>query len=98
VLCGARLPLGGEPWIGGNGRESGRGLHGLVTGWVPRVVAKEEEEERGQGAEQQQARRSTGGGTMVSASKEMAVYCFDTLVSHYTGDVVPTPGFEEGQL
>jgi hypothetical protein len=28
----------------------------------------------------------------------MAVYCFDTLVAHYTGDVVPDPGFEEGQL
>jgi hypothetical protein len=35
---------------------------------------------------------------MVGASKEMAVYCFDTLVAHYTGDVVPDPGFEEGQL
>jgi len=33
---------------------------------------------------------------MVGASKEMAVYCFDTLVAHY--DVVPDPGFEEGQL
>jgi hypothetical protein len=33
---------------------------------------------------------------MVGASKEMAVYCFDTLVAHYTGDVVPDPGFEEG--
>jgi hypothetical protein len=38
------------------------------------------------------------GGKMVGASKEMAVYCFDTLVAHYTGDVVPAPGFEEGQL
>ncbi|KAH9566094.1 hypothetical protein CY35_04G112100 [Sphagnum magellanicum] len=35
---------------------------------------------------------------MVGASKEMAVYCFDTLVAHYTGDVVPAPGFEEGQF
>ncbi|KAL3680830.1 hypothetical protein R1sor_023786 [Riccia sorocarpa] len=33
---------------------------------------------------------------MVSASKEMAVYCFDTLVAHYTGDVPPPPGFESG--
>eukprot|EP00249_Psilotum_nudum_P009292 c21836_g2_i1 orf=248-871(-) len=33
---------------------------------------------------------------MVSASKEMAVYCFDTLVAHHTGDVVPPPAFEEG--
>ncbi|KAJ7559218.1 hypothetical protein O6H91_04G074500 [Diphasiastrum complanatum] len=32
---------------------------------------------------------------MVSASKEMAVYCFDILVAHYTGDVVPPPAFEE---
>lgn len=38
------------------------------------------------------------GGKMVSASKEMAVYCFDTLVAHYTGDMPPPPGFEEGQL
>lgn len=35
---------------------------------------------------------------MVSASKEMAVYCFDTLVAHYTGDVAPPPGFETGTL
>ena len=35
---------------------------------------------------------------MVAASKELAVYCFDTLVSHYTGDVVPAPAFEEGHL
>ncbi|KAJ7530421.1 hypothetical protein O6H91_14G003500 [Diphasiastrum complanatum] len=33
---------------------------------------------------------------MVSASKEMAVYCFDILVAHYTGDLVPPPAFEEG--
>lgn len=54
---------------------------------VPRVLGQEEEKER-----------SKEGAKMVSASKEMAVYCFDTLVSHYTGDVVPAPGFEEGQL
>lgn len=35
---------------------------------------------------------------MVSASMEMAAYCFDTLVAHYTGDAVPPPAFEEGQL
>lgn len=35
---------------------------------------------------------------MVSASKEMAVYCFDTLVAHYTGDLVPPPAFEEGHF
>jgi AMMECR1 domain-containing protein len=33
-----------------------------------------------------------------SASKEMAVYCFDTLVAHYTGDAAPPPGFEEGHF
>lgn len=34
---------------------------------------------------------------MVAASKEMAVYCFDTLVSHYTSELVPPPAFDEGQ-
>ena len=34
---------------------------------------------------------------MVSASKEMVVYCFDTLVAHYTGEVVPPPAFDDGQ-
>ncbi|CAM6087633.1 unnamed protein product [Calypogeia fissa] len=33
-----------------------------------------------------------------SASKEMAVYCFDTLVAYYTGDAAPAPGFEEGHF
>eukprot|EP00246_Nothoceros_aenigmaticus_P006325 TRINITY_DN19152_c0_g1_i1.p1 TRINITY_DN19152_c0_g1~~TRINITY_DN19152_c0_g1_i1.p1 ORF type:complete len:208 (-),score=25.00 TRINITY_DN19152_c0_g1_i1:248-871(-) len=34
---------------------------------------------------------------MVSASKEMVVYCFDTLLAHYTGDIVPPAAFPEGQ-
>jgi uncharacterized protein (TIGR00296 family) len=34
---------------------------------------------------------------MVSASKEMVVYCFDTLVAYYTGELVPPPAFEDGQ-
>ncbi|GAB4855173.1 hypothetical protein Ancab_023800 [Ancistrocladus abbreviatus] len=34
---------------------------------------------------------------MVSANKEMAVYCFDTLVSHYNSEEAPPPAFEEGQ-
>ncbi|KAJ6804576.1 uncharacterized protein M6B38_259985 [Iris pallida] len=34
---------------------------------------------------------------MVSANREMAVFCFDTLVSHYNGDQAPPPAFEEGQ-
>lgn len=34
---------------------------------------------------------------MVSAKKEMAVYCFDTLVAHYNGNQVPPPAFEEGE-
>ncbi|KAL2925555.1 hypothetical protein RDABS01_028542 [Bienertia sinuspersici] len=34
---------------------------------------------------------------MVSANKEMAVYCFDTLVAHYNSDQVPPPAFEEGE-
>jgi hypothetical protein len=42
--------------------------------------------------------KTSRGAKMVGASKEMAVYCFDTLVAHYTGDVVPDPGFEQGQL
>eukprot|EP00271_Cylindrocystis_brebissonii_P005345 TRINITY_DN17352_c0_g1_i1.p1 TRINITY_DN17352_c0_g1~~TRINITY_DN17352_c0_g1_i1.p1 ORF type:complete len:209 (+),score=30.23 TRINITY_DN17352_c0_g1_i1:723-1349(+) len=33
---------------------------------------------------------------MVAANKEMAVYCFDVLVAHYTGDSVPAPSFEGG--
>lgn len=34
---------------------------------------------------------------MVSANKEMAVYCFDTLVAHYNSDQPPPPAFEDGQ-
>ncbi|XP_008786320.1 uncharacterized protein At2g38710 [Phoenix dactylifera] len=34
---------------------------------------------------------------MVSANREMAVYCFDTLVAHYNSDQAPPPAFEEGQ-
>ncbi|XP_021761321.1 uncharacterized protein At2g38710-like [Chenopodium quinoa] len=33
---------------------------------------------------------------MVSANKEMAVYCFDTLVAHYNSDQIPPPAFDEG--
>eukprot|EP00850_Spirogloea_muscicola_P003273 SM000013S26442 [mRNA] locus=s13:402583:403857:+ [translate_table: standard] len=35
---------------------------------------------------------------MVGACKEMAVYCFDTLVAHYTGDDLPTPSFPGGRF
>lgn len=69
---------------------------------VPRIgVGKEEEKEKDKEKEKKgPASHSVKEKKkkMVSASKEMAVYCFDTLVSHYTGDVVPAPGFEEGQL
>ncbi|GFZ05996.1 AMMECR1 family [Actinidia rufa] len=34
---------------------------------------------------------------MVSANREMVVYCFDTLVSHYNSEQVPPPAFDEGQ-
>lgn len=34
---------------------------------------------------------------MVSANKEMAVYCFDTLLAHYNCEQPPPPAFEEGQ-
>ncbi|XP_010933479.1 uncharacterized protein At2g38710 [Elaeis guineensis] len=34
---------------------------------------------------------------MVSANREMAVYCFDTLVAHYNSEQAPPPAFEEGQ-
>ncbi|XP_027365408.1 uncharacterized protein At2g38710 isoform X2 [Abrus precatorius] len=34
---------------------------------------------------------------MVSANKEMVVYCFDTLVAHYTSEEAPPPAFDEGQ-
>lgn len=57
---------------------------------------EEEEEEEVVTVLKQQQKPATG--KMVSASKEMAVYCFDTLVSHYSGDVAPAPTFEEGQL
>ncbi|KAF0930670.1 hypothetical protein E2562_034199 [Oryza meyeriana var. granulata] len=33
---------------------------------------------------------------MVVATEEMAVYCFDTLIAHYSGDQPPLPDFEEG--
>lgn len=32
-----------------------------------------------------------------TATKEMAVYCFDTLVAHFAGDAPPTPNFEGGK-
>lgn len=34
---------------------------------------------------------------MVSANREMAVYCFDTLIAHYNSEEAPPPGFEDGQ-
>ncbi|XP_062029937.1 uncharacterized protein At2g38710 [Rosa rugosa] len=34
---------------------------------------------------------------MVSASKEMVVYCFDTLLAHYNTEEAPPPAFEDGQ-
>ncbi|KAG6434191.1 hypothetical protein SASPL_105813 [Salvia splendens] len=34
---------------------------------------------------------------MVSANKEMVVYCFDTLVAHYNNEEPPLPAFDEGQ-
>ncbi|ERN16572.1 uncharacterized protein At2g38710 [Amborella trichopoda] len=34
---------------------------------------------------------------MVSANKEMVVYCFDTLVAHYTSEQAPPPAFDAGQ-
>ncbi|KAL4576725.1 hypothetical protein LXL04_012823 [Taraxacum kok-saghyz] len=34
---------------------------------------------------------------MVSANKEMVVYCFDTLVAHFNGEQVPPPAFDEGE-
>ncbi|KVI09610.1 uncharacterized protein At2g38710-like [Cynara cardunculus var. scolymus] len=34
---------------------------------------------------------------MVSANKEMVVYCFDTLVAHFNGEQAPPPAFDEGQ-
>lgn len=34
---------------------------------------------------------------MVSANREMAVYCFDALVAHYNSEDAPPPAFDEGQ-
>lgn len=34
---------------------------------------------------------------MVSANREMVVYCFDSLVTHYNGEQAPPPAFEDGQ-
>jgi hypothetical protein len=34
---------------------------------------------------------------MVAANREMAVYCFDTLVAHYNSDDAPPAAFDEGQ-
>ncbi|KAG0460665.1 hypothetical protein HPP92_020561 [Vanilla planifolia] len=34
---------------------------------------------------------------MVSANREMVVYCFDALVAHYNGEQTPPPAFDEGQ-
>ncbi|XP_057424377.1 uncharacterized protein At2g38710 [Lotus japonicus] len=34
---------------------------------------------------------------MVTANKEMVVYCFDTLVAHYNKEEAPPPAFDEGR-
>lgn len=34
---------------------------------------------------------------MVSANREMVVYCFDTLVAHYNSEQPPPPAFDAGQ-
>ncbi|CAI9091375.1 OLC1v1026397C1 [Oldenlandia corymbosa var. corymbosa] len=34
---------------------------------------------------------------MVAANREMAVYCFDTLVAHFNGEQAPPPAFDEAQ-
>uniref|UniRef100_A0A5B7B2H9 AMMECR1 domain-containing protein n=1 Tax=Davidia involucrata TaxID=16924 RepID=A0A5B7B2H9_DAVIN len=34
---------------------------------------------------------------MVSANREMVVYCFDTLLAHYNSEQAPPPAFDEGQ-
>lgn len=34
---------------------------------------------------------------MASANREMAVYCFDTLVAHYNSQQPPPPAFDEAQ-
>lgn len=64
---------------------------------MPELCKRENVGEDFEEEEEEQSSESKGA-KMVAASKEMAVYCFDTLVSHYTGDVAPPPGFEEGQL
>lgn len=33
---------------------------------------------------------------MVTANKEMVVYCFDTLVAHYNNHQLPPPAFDDG--
>ncbi|CAL0316451.1 unnamed protein product [Lupinus luteus] len=33
---------------------------------------------------------------MVTATKEMVVYCFDTLIAHYNGEQGPHPAFDDG--
>lgn len=81
--CGGEIgECGGADW----GSKWWVALVAWIGDRAARVVGKEE------------SGRSEAGVKMVSASKEMAIYCFDTLVSHYTGDVVPAPGFDEGQL
>ncbi|GFZ11241.1 AMMECR1 family [Actinidia rufa] len=34
---------------------------------------------------------------MVSANREMVVFCFDTLVAHYNSEQAPPPAFDEGE-
>ncbi|XP_059627215.1 uncharacterized protein At2g38710-like [Cornus florida] len=34
---------------------------------------------------------------MVSANKEMVVYCFDTLIAHYNTTQAPPPAFDDAQ-
>ncbi|KAK8552714.1 hypothetical protein V6N13_121100 [Hibiscus sabdariffa] len=34
---------------------------------------------------------------MVSANKEMVVYCFDTLLAHYNSEEAALPAFDDGQ-
>ncbi|RZB42814.1 hypothetical protein D0Y65_053415 [Glycine soja] len=34
---------------------------------------------------------------MVSANKEMVVYCFDTLLAHYNSTEAPSPAFDQAQ-
>ncbi|XP_024520809.1 uncharacterized protein At2g38710 isoform X2 [Selaginella moellendorffii] len=86
---GARVEDDGARIGGGGGSSSTHLWRRLLLLMKKRRLA-----EVGRGSEHHRTRRSSS--TMVSASKEMAVYCFDTLVAHYTGDVIPTPDFEEG--